>query len=72
MAETKVKADVPKEIHKQLEVYPEFVRKLLFYRNITDAKGAEAFLNPDYTPHDPFLMKGMKKAVERFLLAIKC
>ena len=71
MSKIKVKADIPNEIHKQLEAYPEFVRKLLFYRNITDAKSAEAFLNPDYAPHDPFLMKGMKKAVERLLLAIK-
>lgn len=71
MSEIKVKADIPAKIHKELEIYPEFVRKLLFYRNIADADSAESFLNTEYKPHNPFLMKGMKEAVERLLLAFK-
>ena len=66
-----VKADIPKEIHKRLEVYPDLLRKLLFYRNITDAGAAEEFLNPAYKPYDPFLMKGMKEGVSRLLKAFK-
>ncbi len=67
----KIKSDIPASADKELANYPEFVRKILFYRNITDADSAEAFLNPEYKPHDPFLMKGMKEAVERLLSAIK-
>jgi single-stranded-DNA-specific exonuclease len=71
MAEIRVRADIPAEIHKELGAYPEFVRRLLFYRNITDADAAKAFLNPDYKPHDPFLLKGMKEAARRLLSALK-
>ncbi|MEK9147756.1 MAG: single-stranded-DNA-specific exonuclease RecJ [Patescibacteria group bacterium] len=51
------------------------VDKLLSNRNIDykDKKARERFFNPDYDrdSHDPFLMKGMKKAVERIKKAIK-
>ena len=67
----KIKSDIPAKAHKALAVYPDFIRKILFYRNITDTDSAEVFLNPEYKPHDPFLMKGMKEAVERLLSAIK-
>lgn len=71
MSEARIKADIPAKIHKELAVYPELLRKLLFYRNITDTSSAEAFLNPDYKPHNPFLMKDMEKAVERILSTIR-
>ena len=71
MSGAKVKADIPKEIDKNLGNYPELLRKLLFYRNITDSAAAEEFLNPAYKPYDPFLMKGMKEGVSRLLKAFK-
>jgi single-stranded-DNA-specific exonuclease len=47
--------------------------QLLFQRGIKTAIAAEEFLNVDYEKgiHDPFLMKDMKKAVERILRAIE-
>lgn len=46
---------------------------LLTKRGILDMKARELFLNPDYTRdvHDPYLLKDMKKAVERVLSAIE-
>lgn len=69
--ETRVKKEIPEEIHKEMVALPEFLRKLLFYRNIKTAKEAEEFLNPEYKPHDPFLMKGIKEAVKRFFEAVE-
>ncbi|MDP3725628.1 MAG: single-stranded-DNA-specific exonuclease RecJ, partial [bacterium] len=45
---------------------------LLSRRGIQNEKDVETFLNPDYEKglHDPFLMKGMEKAVSRFLDAL--
>ena len=47
-------------------------RRLLFYRGITDKNEADKFLNPDYDKHlhNPFLMMGMEKAVERIHKAV--
>lgn len=45
------------------------IQRLLEERGVTDT---EAFLNPQYEGrHDPFLLKGMDKAVDRILHAIK-
>ena len=54
---------------ENLKQYPEFLRNLLFYRNIETAEQAQQFLNPSYETgvHDPFLIKDMDKAVERIL-----
>lgn len=61
------------KIDKELQNYPELTKRLLANRGIKIAKDAEDFLNLDYEKHthDPFLMKGMKKAVDRILDAIK-
>ncbi len=55
-----------------LTAYSEIVRNLLDSRGIHDQESAEAFLNPNYDEHthDPFLMKDMDKAVQRFLEAL--
>ncbi len=49
-----------------------FAEHLLFHRGILSPTDVEKFLSPDYEKHthDPFLMKGMAKAVERILKAI--
>src|SRR5689334_1726827 len=72
MQEYSVREEIGKEANKELIKYPELLRKLLYYRDIRTAKDAEAFLNPVFEEnHDPFLMKGMDKAVERILEAIE-
>ncbi|VAW12634.1 Single-stranded-DNA-specific exonuclease RecJ [hydrothermal vent metagenome] len=62
----------PEEIKENLKAYSPLTQTLLFNRDITLAKEAEIFLNPDYErdTHDPFLILGMEKAVERILSAI--
>jgi single-stranded-DNA-specific exonuclease len=62
-----------KKAEKELADYPDLVRKLLFYRGIKTKQEAEIYLNPDYERDllDPFLMKDMKKGIDRFLLAIE-
>ncbi len=47
-------------------------KKILEQRGITDPQEQEYFLNPRWENiHDPFLMKDMKKAIERVFKAIK-
>ncbi len=50
---------------------PPIVAELLLARGIKDAREAHAFFNPDLAQlHDPFLMLGMRVAVDRIQLAI--
>lgn len=53
--------------------YSDLIRVLLEERGVKTDEDAEVFLNPDYElhTHDPFLMLGMDKSVERILKAIK-
>ena len=64
---------IPENVEKELAKYPELLQQLLFSRGITMKKEAEKFLNPSYEEdlHDPFLMLGMDKAVERILKAVE-
>ncbi len=73
MKKWKLRKPISKKAEAELGDYPELVRKLLFYRGIKTAKEAKVFLQPDYERDllDPFLLKDMDKAVERFLLAIR-
>ncbi len=59
--------------NKELEKIPELTRNLLLSRGVVTLEEAEMFLDPDYEVghHDPFLMFGMKKAVERILKAVE-
>lgn len=68
-----IKKPAPK---KFIESFPEFhpiVLQLLYNRGITSKEEIERFLNPDWERDlfNPFLMKGMKEAVERLKKAIK-
>ena len=65
--------ELPEEIKKEFEKYPELLGQLLFYRDIKTQKEAEKFLNPNYEKdsYDPFLIKGMDLAVKMILKAIK-
>ncbi|MDZ4227167.1 MAG: single-stranded-DNA-specific exonuclease RecJ [Patescibacteria group bacterium] len=51
----------------------ELVRLLLIKRGIESAEHMAAFLEPDYErdTHDPFLLKGMDRAVARILAAVR-
>ncbi len=50
----------------------DLLSQLLVYRGITTAADQEFFLNPSYDKHlhDPYLLKGMSRAVERIVQAI--
>ncbi|MDD5068556.1 MAG: single-stranded-DNA-specific exonuclease RecJ [Candidatus Pacebacteria bacterium] len=67
------RACLPKDAEKELEAFPELTRHLLFHRGIQNGEDAKTFLNPDYISHvhDPFLLSGMEKAVQRILKAIE-
>jgi len=73
MEKYEIGGEIPENINKNLQKYPNLVKKLLFNRGIKNQKEAEKFLNPDYEKdvHDPFLLKNMDKAVSRILRAIK-
>ena len=59
------------ELSEKINISPE-ISQILKNRGIEDEKSAEIFMNPslDYL-RDPFLMKDMKKAVERIQKAIE-
>lgn len=63
---------VPQNIDDGLKVHDPLVRALLYARGICDIESSLQFLSPDYNTglHDPYLMKDMKKTVERILKAI--
>ncbi len=56
-----------------MEDYSNIIQTLLKKLGIANKKDADAFINPSYNDdlHDPFLMRGMDKAVERIRAAIK-
>jgi single-stranded-DNA-specific exonuclease len=66
-----VRPEIDEKIDKEFAKYPEILRKLLFLRGINSLEEAEAFLNPSFEENlDPYLMKGMEKAVERIFEAV--
>lgn len=67
-----VREPIPKDIDQALLAYPELMRALLYYRDITTPEQAHEFLNPNYETgvHDPYLLKDMEKAVQRILKAV--
>ncbi|GAA4464064.1 single-stranded-DNA-specific exonuclease RecJ [Nemorincola caseinilytica] len=61
---------VVSRLYNELQVQPAICR-LLAVRGITDFESARLFFRPELSHlHDPFLMKGMKKAVDRIAEAI--
>ena len=68
-----IRPKAPSAVHEELAVYPEFLRDLLYQRGVDTKEKAQMFLNPSYDnhTHDPFLIAGMEKAVERILRGVK-
>ncbi|MEX1087263.1 MAG: DHH family phosphoesterase, partial [Candidatus Paceibacterota bacterium] len=72
----KLTADDAKEVSEDTVTaalhHSPLINHLLQRRGITTPEDAERFLKPNYDEHihDPFLMLGMKEAVERVLQAI--
>jgi single-stranded-DNA-specific exonuclease len=67
-----LRSEVPEDVKKELEAYPDVIAKLLFHRGIETREKAEKFLNPLYERdvYDSFLLKDMDRAAERILGAI--
>ena len=62
---------VVQSLQESLQVHPVICR-LLAARNINDYEAARKFFRPELSDlHDPFLMKGMRQAVERITDAIE-
>lgn len=68
----KLKEKAPDSFFKKHSSFNPLLVQLLYNREIKDKKEIKKFLNPNYAEdtHDPFLMKGMKKAVARIKKAI--
>ena len=69
----KIKEQAPADFLEQFPDVNPIILQLLFSRKIRETEEIKQFLNPDYytDPHDPYLMLGMEKAVERILQAIE-
>lgn len=69
----KIKPKAPSNFFKKFPEYSSLIIQLLYNRGIKTQKEVDEFFNSDYYEdiHNPFLLKGMKKAVRRILRAIK-
>ncbi len=68
-----VKPKAPGAFFKKFPEYSSLIGQLLYNRGLKTQKQIDEFFNPDFLEdfHDPFLLKGMRKAVKRILQAIK-
>ncbi len=68
----KINEKPPKEFLEKFPEYSKLTLQLLLDRGLKTQKAIDEFFNPDYDQdlHDPYLMKGMKKAVERIKKAL--
>ncbi|MEL6720083.1 MAG: single-stranded-DNA-specific exonuclease RecJ, partial [Bacteroidota bacterium] len=67
---TEYDTSIAEQLQKELNIHPIFCQ-LLAQRGIQSFEAAEKFFRPKLADlHDPFLMKGMEKAVSRILQAI--
>lgn len=69
----KIKPKASDDFFKQFPEYSSLIVQLLYNRGIKTQKEIDEFFNSDYKEdiHDPFLLKGMKKAVKRILQAVE-
>jgi len=69
----KLKPKAPSAFLKQFPEYSPLVVQLFYERGLKNQKQIDEFFNPDYQQdiHNPFLLKGMEKAVKRILKAVE-
>lgn len=69
----KINKKPPKKFIEQFPEYSRLILQLLWDRKLRTQEAIDEFFNPDYNEdiHDPFLMKGMEKAVHRIKQALK-
>lgn len=58
---------ISEDFARQFPEYPSVVSQLLYNRGLKTQKEIDEFLNPDFEGdlHDPFLIKGMREAVDK-------
>ena len=64
-----MRPSIPSEVRRSLSGHPDLLAQLLYNRGITDASQAEKFLSSQPVSHDPLLLPGMERAVERLAQA---
>ena len=63
---------LPADIDRALSKYSPILRQVLYNRGVTNDVQAATFLRGDYNlPTDPFLLTGMRKAVDRIRQAVE-
>ncbi|MBI2623912.1 single-stranded-DNA-specific exonuclease RecJ [Candidatus Parcubacteria bacterium] len=69
-----LKPSAPVDFHARFPEYPRVIRDLLWQRGILNEGAVDEFFHPDYGEdlHDPFLLSGMARAIERISDAIGC
>lgn len=68
-----IKSKAPSAFFKQFPEFSSLIVQLLYNRDLKTQKEIDEFFNPDFETdlHDPFLLKGMNKAVKRIKKAIE-
>lgn len=68
-----IKPKAPSAFFKKFPEYSPLIVQMFYNRGLKTQQQIDEFFNPDYEEdiHDPFLLKGMKKAVKRILKAIE-
>ncbi|MBU2579786.1 single-stranded-DNA-specific exonuclease RecJ [Patescibacteria group bacterium] len=71
--EWKLKPTPPSGFFKKFPEYSSLTARLLYARGLKTQREIDEFFNSDYEEdiHNPFLLKGMKKAVKRVLQAVE-
>lgn len=68
-----IKPKIDKKFSEIFPEHPPLILQLLYNRGLTTQNEIDEFFSPDYKNdiHDPFLLNGMEKAVERTYQSIK-
>jgi single-stranded-DNA-specific exonuclease len=68
-----IKPKAPSAFLKRFPEFSSLIVQLFYNRGLKTQRQVDEFFNPDYQGdlHDPFLLKGMRKAVKRIEKAIK-
>jgi len=69
----RLKPKAPAGFFKKFPEFPPLIVQLFYSRGLKTQEQVDEFFNPDYQAdlHDPFLMKGIRKATKRICQALK-